>query len=199
MNILNLGYNKNMKNITFQHGLRFLVSFGIVLVLRLIPWKMPNLEGVMATLMPVSKRYGGFAGFIYGALSIVLFDAITGRVGLWTLITALSYGAIGAWASYAFAKKRPTTGDFVKFSIVATLSYDFVTGVLMGPALFGMSFTAAFIGQIPFTGYHLLGNILLSALVAPALLKWFEMETVGVLGATRENRVNGTRGFGEVN
>lgn len=176
-----------MKNNTFQHSVRFLVSFGVVMALRLIPGKMPNLEGVMATTMPVSRRYGGLAGFIYASLSIVIFDIITARVGIWTLVTALSYGAIGAWAAYAFAKKRPTTKDFVKFSIFATLAYDAVTGVLMGPILFGVSFTTAFIGQIPFTAYHLFGNILLSALVAPALLRWFEMGTEKVMNMPQKN------------
>lgn len=165
-----------MKKDTFQHGLRLVVSFGIVFALRLIPGKMPNFEGVMATLMPVSKKYGVITGFMYGAFSIAIFDVVTGMVGLWTLVTALSYGAIGAWAAYAFANKKPTTKDFVGFSIIATLAYDAVTGVLMGPILFGSSFTEAFIGQIPFTAYHLFGNVLLSVLVAPALMYWFETE-----------------------
>lgn len=166
-----------MKEATFKHGLRLVISFGIVFALRLIPGKMPNFEGVMATLMPVSKKYGVITGFMYGAFSIAVFDVATGMVGVWTLVTALSYGAIGAWAAYAFANKKPTTRDFVGFSIIATLAYDAVTGVLMGPILFGGTFTTAFIGQIPFTAYHLFGNILLSVLVAPALLYWFDSET----------------------
>lgn len=58
------------------------------------------------------------------------------------------------------------------FAIAATIFFDLLTGVLLGPVLFGGSMREAFIGQIPFTVKHLLGNIFLAATVSPAIDRW---------------------------
>lgn len=60
----------------------------------------------------------------------------------------------------------------VVFALVATIIYDVVTGVVLGPVLFGGSMREAFIGQIPFTLKHLLGNVILGAVLSPALERW---------------------------
>jgi hypothetical protein len=41
----------------------------------------------------------------------------------------------------------------------------------LAPYFFGQSFQEAFIGQIPFTGYHLLGNVALGALISPLIYR----------------------------
>ena len=58
------------------------------------------------------------------------------------------------------------------FSIVGTLIYDAITGIGTGMLFFNQSFMTTFLGQIPFTLYHLAGNVVLSILVSPALYKW---------------------------
>jgi hypothetical protein len=60
----------------------------------------------------------------------------------------------------------------VGFSIVATVIYDAITGVGMGMLLFNQQFMPTVTGQIPFTLYHLGGNVVLSAIVSPILYKW---------------------------
>ena len=59
------------------------------------------------------------------------------------------------------------------FAVVGTLVYDFITGVVGSYVCFGMPMSVAFAGQIPFTAYHLAGNIVLSAVVSPLLYRWF--------------------------
>jgi len=42
----------------------------------------------------------------------------------------------------------------------------------IGPLLFGQTFMSAFIGQIPFTFWHLGGNIAFAAILSPLIYDW---------------------------
>ncbi|MBU3942101.1 MAG: hypothetical protein KKF74_04270, partial [Nanoarchaeota archaeon] len=53
-----------------------------------------------------------------------------------------------------------------------TLIYDAITGIGTGMLFFKQSFMLTLMGQIPFTLYHLAGNIVLAAIVSPLLYKW---------------------------
>ncbi|HEY4522280.1 MAG TPA: hypothetical protein VJH91_01435 [Candidatus Paceibacterota bacterium] len=64
----------------------------------MIPFRPPNFEPMLATMMPFSKRYGVVGTFLFGFLGIVFFDAVTSGWGSWTWITALCYGALGVAA-----------------------------------------------------------------------------------------------------
>lgn len=152
--------------------LRAVIGWIVVLLFRLIPNRIPNVEGIMGTLMPVSKKFNYLGSFIYGFGSIILYDLITQTGGLWTLFTAPTYGLIGIWSAFYFKRKQASRGQFVLFSIYGTLFYDIVTGVFGGPLLFGQPFMIALIGQIPFTLYHLAGNITIAALISPIFLKY---------------------------
>lgn len=159
-----------MKN-TKTGWLKLIVGWLGVFALRLIPFRIPNVEGVMATLMPVSKRFGMLTSFLYGFLAIALYDVVTREVGWWTLETAATYGVVGVASVWFFKRRSARVRNFVGFAIAATLFYDAVTGVLFAP-LYGMSMYVALVGQIPFTAYHLAGNIVFAALVSPAFYRW---------------------------
>lgn len=156
----------------FNHSLKIIIGWTVVFAVRLIPWRMPNVEGIMATLMPVSKRFGVVASFLYGFLAIALYDAVTSGIGSWTYLTACTYGAIGIASYYFFRRAQAKAVSFVGFSIVATLFYDLITGVIAGPVLWGMPLAESFFGQIPFTLYHLAGNIAFALVISPALYRW---------------------------
>jgi uncharacterized membrane protein len=149
-------------------GIKFALGWIIVFAVRLFPWRPPNVEPVLSTLMPFAKGYGPIPAFMFGFLSIALFDLAVGKVGSWTIITALCYGALGILSHYML---RSGSGKwrYVFVGVAGTLLYDAVTGVIMGPVLFGMSFQTAFIGQIPFTLWHLAGTIPLAFLLSPAI------------------------------
>lgn len=154
-----------------QHSAKFAIAFLSCLLIRLIPFRPPNVEPILATQMPFSKHLGAWGGFLFAFLNIALFDAITGKVGLWTIITALSYGALGILSAYYF-KHRSGVLHYVGFAVIGTLLYDAVTGLSIGPLFYGQPFMAALIGQIPFTLMHLLGNVSFAALLSPLIERW---------------------------
>jgi len=152
-----------------RHWLKFVIGWVLCLGFRFLPTPIrpPNFETVMAVQMPFAKNFGPLAGAAFGAMSMFFFDAATGMLGWWTLITAVSYGLVGAVAPFALKKM-----DYVSFAIVATIAYDAMTGLTMGPLLFGQPVTEALIGQIPFTVMHLLGNILFAMALSPVVEYW---------------------------
>ncbi len=150
---------------------KYAVGFVGTLVFRLIsPFLgMWNVSPLMATEIAGSKAYGPWVGGLYGALSIVLLDIIVGRVGTWTIVTGMTYGAVGVWSAYFMKNRSASARNFVLASIVGTLFFDIITGILMGPIFYGQSWMSAIIGQIPFTLRHLAGNIAFASMLAP----WF--------------------------
>ena len=141
--------------------------------------RAPNVEPIMATLMPLGKVYGKLMAFVFGFASIALFDAITSGFGIWTLITALAYGLLGLGASYFF-QNRNGWKNYALYAVVATILYDIVTGLTIGPLFFHQSFLTSLVGQIPFTLFHLLGNVSFAIVLSPVIEKWFIASEVKV-------------------
>lgn len=153
---------------------KFTIGWTACFLFRLIPFRPPNFEPLMATIMPFSKRYGWAMSFAFGFFSIALFDLMVGRVGSWTWITGASYGAVGIGAYIFFKKRRSSVGNYLKYSTAATILYDAATGLTVGPLFFGQTFMSALVGQIPFTIFHLLGNTAFTLALSPVLFKWVE-------------------------
>lgn len=128
-----------------------------------------NVSPLLATELAGAKAYGPWVGGLYGAMSIALLDIIVGKAGSWTIITSLTYGAIGVWGAYFLKNRSASAKNFVLASIAGTLFFDLITGVLMGPLLYGQPWAEAVIGQIPFTLRHLVGNVFFALAFAP----WF--------------------------
>ncbi|OGG73985.1 hypothetical protein A3A40_02260 [Candidatus Kaiserbacteria bacterium RIFCSPLOWO2_01_FULL_54_20] len=152
-------------------SLKFILGWTAVFLFRLIPFRPPNFEPILATVMPFSKRYGIAGSFLFGFLGIVLYDAVTSGWGNWTWVTAISYGLLGVGAHYFFKHREASVKNFLIFGIPATLAYDAVT-MLIGPIFSGQSLTVAFVGQIPFTLMHVLGTTVFATLLSPALYRW---------------------------
>lgn len=154
--------------------LKFLIGWTAVFLFRfiLLPLRAPNVEPLLATLMPFSKRYGALGGFLFAFLGIVLYDSVTSGLGIWTAVTALAYGGIGVGSYYYFRNREATRLNFVTYGVFATLAYDAVTGLTVGPMAFGQPLSAALAGQIPFTILHLLGTVVFSAVLSPAIYRW---------------------------
>lgn len=160
----------------FVGALKYAVGFVFTLVFRLLSpfFGLWNVSPLMATELAGSKAYGPWMAGLYGAMSIFLLDVLVGKVGSWTLITAMTYGAVGIWGAY-YLKGRTASGfNFVMASIVGTLFFDLITGVLMGPLLYGQPWMSAILGQIPFTLRHLAGNIVFASVLAP----WFYKKVI---------------------
>jgi uncharacterized membrane protein len=122
--------------------------------------------------MPFSKAYGTLAGFFFAFFSMVLFDILSVKVGMWTFITATAYGLLGLWAGIYFKNKKNNSLNYAKFAIMGTLAFDIVTGLSIGPLFFGQPFMEALIGQIPFTALHLVGNVCFAIVLSPLIYKF---------------------------
>lgn len=156
-------------NTFIKNWFKFVLGFVVCILIRLIPFRPPNIEPILATAMPFSRAYGKSAGFLFAFGSMVLFDLIVGKVGVWTLITAAVYGLVGFFATLYFKNKKNTAWNYAKFAVISTIFFDAVTGFTIGPIFFGQPFIAAVLGQIPFTALHLLGNVSFALILSPAL------------------------------
>lgn len=144
----------------------------------LLPVRAPNVEPLLASVMPVSRIFGVAASFLFAFSSIALYDAVTSGIGLWTVVTAIAYGLVAIASHYYFSFNAPTRGHFLGFGIAATLAYDALTGLTVGPLFFGQSFAGALAGQIPFTALHLLGTVLFATLLSPVLVRFLSPATI---------------------
>lgn len=154
-----------------KNKFKYIALFTGVFLIRLIPFRAPNVEPIMASVMPIGKTYGKSMAFMFGFLSIVLFDLITSGIGIWTLITAFCYGLLGLGASYFF-ENRTGWKNYAIYAFVITIFYDAITGLTIGPLFFHQSFMVSFVGQIPFTILHLLGNVSFAIVLSPVIEKW---------------------------
>ncbi|MFA5791765.1 MAG: hypothetical protein WC884_01875 [Candidatus Paceibacterota bacterium] len=164
---------------------KFTLGLLLCLLVRLIPFRMPNVEPILATTMPFSRAYGAFVGFSFAVLSILLYDLLTRTLGIHTFFTTLAYGILGVWSAFYFKKNKDDTWSYVRFAIIGTLFYDVLTGLTVGPMFFHQSFMSALVGQIPFTLLHLVGNIVFAFILSPAiyslLIKKRKIKTVSTL------------------
>jgi len=151
----------------------FIVFVGCLLF-RLMPLRAPNLEPIMASIMPVGRKFGALVAFSFGFLSMALYDLFT-HFGSWTWTTGITYGLIGVVAFLYFKKFKSSAVNFAIFAFFATIVFDFITGVLFAP-MFGQTMFSAFILQIPFTVLHLAGNIGFALTLSPILNKWLLSE-----------------------
>jgi len=151
---------------------KYCIGWTLSFVLRLIPFRPPNIEPILAVQTPFTKQYGFIIGFLFAFVNIALFDFITGKMGVWTIITAACYGCLALFSAWYFKHRSATSLHFAIHALYATFIYDAITGLTIGPLFFGQSFREALIGQIPFTAYHLIGNITLSALISPIIYRW---------------------------
>lgn len=163
--------NTNQKNY-----FKIILVFVLCLLARLVPFRMPNIEPVLAAVMPLSRAFGAHTSFFFGIFSVLFYDLITNTLGVQTFFTAFAFGVLGLWSTYYFSTKKRATSEeendvwsYIRFAIVGTLFYDAVTGLTVGPIFFGQSFLGSLIGQIPFTLLHLTGNIIFAIILSPAI------------------------------
>ena len=155
-----------------KNWLKYTIAFITVLAVRLIPFRTPNIEPIMAVLMPFGKVYGALSAFVFAILSIFVYDSVTSGIGIWTIVTALAYGAVG-FASYFYFKNRKSNWkSYAGYAFIMTIIYDAITGLTIGPLFFHQSFMISLVGQIPFTLLHLLGNVSFAIVLSPVIERW---------------------------
>ena len=171
-----------------KNWVKYIFAFFGVLLIRLMPFRAPNVEPIMTIIMPFSKIYGGIMSFAFGFLSIVIYDSITSGVGIWTLVTALSYGFLGLGAQYYF-KNRSGWKNYASYAVIATIFYDAITGLTIGPLFFHQSFMISLVGQIPFTILHLLGNVSFAIVLSPVIERWLVVASVKTMASQGKKKI----------
>lgn len=132
---------------------------------------VPNFDPIMGTALPFAKQDKWWQAALFSAAAIVIFDILTGLVGIWTAITSLTYAALAAGFHFYYQNRKVGLKTYVGSGVAGVLVYDSVTGVVAGPVLFGGTYLEAFIGQIPFTLMHLAGVTIFVLLITPLLDK----------------------------
>ncbi len=135
-----------------------------------ISWQFGALAVFSMLIFPFLKgRYAFFAGALCYSLVDILPAVLLGAqsIGLWTLTGALSWGIVAV----LFARQKPDGSPFTfaKLGIGGTLLFDALTGPVASTFVWGMPFSDALLGQIPFTVKHLLGIAAVSLILAPLL------------------------------
>lgn len=135
----------------------------------------------MSMQMPLAKMYGGLSAFVFGFMSIAVYDSFTAGLGVWTWISAVAYGLVGLGARTYLKNRSSNWKNYAIYAIIGTISFDALTGLTLGPIFFGQAFIMALLGQIPFTAIHLLGNVSFAIVLSPVIAKWIERsESVSV-------------------
>lgn len=155
-----------------KKGMIMIVALVAALLLRLLPFRPPNVEPILATQMPFAKVFGPWFAFFFAFSSVFLYDMITQTVGVWTVIVAGVYGLIGVGTAWYVSHKTLTKKHYVGMAVVGTLVFDVLTGFTIGPLFFGQPLLVAIIGQIPFTAIHMASNVLLAVVLSPVLEKY---------------------------
>ena len=157
-----------------RNKVKIFIVFVGCLLFRLIPLRAPNVEPIMASIMPLGRKYGAFMGFLFGFLSIIVYDTLT-HFGAWTWMAGITYGLIGSASFFYFKKFKTSTFNFVIFAFFATIVFDLITGILFAP-MFGQTILSALVLQVPFTMLHLAGNIGFALTLSPLINKWIMSE-----------------------
>ena len=162
-----------------KNKFKILIVFIGCMLFRLLPFRAPNVEPLMASIMPLGRKYGAILGFAFGFLSIFLYDSLT-HFGSWTWTVGITYGLVGVVSFFYFKKFQASIFNFAIFSVFATIVFDLVTGVFLAP-IFGQNMFSALILQIPFTVLHLAGNVGFALTLSPILNRWLTSENFLVL------------------
>jgi len=148
------------------------IGLGVTTALRWVRL-FPNNDPIMAVMLPCAKR-GRAAAFAFPMVAMVLFDILSRKVGIWTAVTAGTYGLLGLGFSFVYSAlgkrgRRIGPATFLVSGVVGVLVFDFITGPILSSAMFRMSFAQAFVGQIPFTLKHLASVSAYTIVVSPVL------------------------------
>ena len=157
-----------------KHFLKYVASLILTIFLRVLQFSFQGLAyfAVFPFLLPLSKVFGSKNGFIFGALSMVVYDVVTFQLGWWTILTATFMGLTGALAVFFFKRfKKVSRKHYVGFAIIGTLFFDAFTAVIFG-YMFNQTLMQTILGQIPFTAAHLVANVILVGLFAPLIEKF---------------------------
>lgn len=139
------------------------ISFFCISVALLIKLYLPHpgCDPVAGFIVLAPRTWSRFLSSVFIGASIVLYDYMTVGCGLWTLVVVAAYFLIAAACNYVQIGSSLSMLGLCARGVIVTLAFDALTGLTVGPLLYGQPFMEAVVGQIPFSIAHLIGNSLL--------------------------------------
>lgn len=156
--------------------IKFSIALALCLLYRLNPYRMPNMTPILALGLPFGKL-NKTASFLFCALSILIYDLITAPayfdIGE-TIVKMSCYGITGLIGAAVLEKRSPATYWKSVFlyggiSIAGIIFFDAACVILMA-IRHPESFALILLGQIEYTGYHLLSVLFVP--FAPLVQRW---------------------------
>lgn len=129
----------------------------------------PNSDPIMGFALPAAKNEPWWKGALFAFVVMFSFDILTGHLGLWTIVTSLTYAAVILLFHFFLKNKKSTMKLFLGSGAVAVLIFDFITGPVMSSFMFGQSFIVTLIMQIPFTLLHIVSVSFSILIISPFL------------------------------
>jgi hypothetical protein len=128
----------------------------------------PNNDPIMGFMLPETRNSMTKAA-AFAFVTMFVFDIITFKVGIWTMVTASTYAGLAILFSFFFKKiKKTKISHYLGASTIAILIFDIITGPIMSSIFFSQSLWLTVIGQIPFTLMHLVSGLTWVTIIAPA-------------------------------
>ncbi|MFA5763503.1 MAG: hypothetical protein WC915_01695 [archaeon] len=127
----------------------------------------PNNDPIMGFMLPQARK-SMFKAAIFAFSTMFIFDIITMKVGVWTIVTASTYALLAIGFSFFFKKiKIAKISHYLSASVIGILLFDLITGPIMSSMMFSQTLMLTILGQIPFTFYHLVSGITWVVIIAP--------------------------------
>lgn len=149
-------------------GIKAILLLAMTVFIRAFP-RPPNVEPVMAGMLPVARKHGAAAAALFAFASMLVADALMARVGWWSIYTAIAY-ALVAFFSFDFVKAGGLK-NYALTAVAGTLAFDAITMALFA-VQFDIPLPLAAAAQVPFTLMHLVGNTVLVVAATPLIEKY---------------------------
>ena len=150
-----------------------------------------NADPIMGFALTESKKGHPARAFAFPFLNIILIDFLMGFLGVWTIVTSVTYGLIGAVFVPIVRNKKSSLVLYLSMSTVGVLAYDFITGVVMSSVMFSQPFIVSLMGQIPFTLMHVFSAGLMCCVIVPFYDPAVMLEVKEYLSAIKQVIVSG--------
>lgn len=129
----------------------------------------PNSDPLMGFVLPAAKNEKIWKAPLFAFFTMASFDLITGKLGVWTLVTSTTYALVSLLIILEMKKRKTSIGLFLSRGAFGILLFDTVTGPLMSSIVFRQDIIVTSFLQIPFTIMHLISATFAILIITPLL------------------------------
>ena len=163
-------------------GHKYIVGFILTHFYRILR-VFPNSDPLMGFILPAAKREKWWKAPLFAFLAMATFDLISGHLGIWTIITSVTYAAIALSYTFLLKGAKPSLSTYIPAGIAGVIAFDTITGPLMSTFLFSQPLWLSVLGQVPFTLMHIVSASFSILLITPFLDKAVMEEASGLISA----------------